>query len=138
MQFLTALEEIFASDITMLSDYFTNYEIIEKLYEYYPSFAVMVYKWDMLDRNSEELARDFNLISPLIEASTVNWPDLFDKATTLASILYQFAADWVDRHGQLPYGAHDIMGQRVQFSRYRGQRIREQKYSLAVCDEGND
>ena len=92
----------------------------------------------MLDRNSEELARDFNLIAPLIEASTVNWPDLFDKATPLASILYQFAADWVDRHGQLPYGAHDIMGQRVQFSRYRGQRIREQKYSLAVCDEGND
>ena len=138
VQFLTALEEIFASDMTMLSDYFTNYEIIEKLYEYYPSFAVMVYKWDMLDRNSEELTRDFNLIAPLIEASTVNWPDLFDKATTLASILYQFAADWVDRHGQLPYGAHDIMGQRVLFARYRGQRIREQKYSLAVRDEGND
>ena len=138
VHFLAALEEIFASDMTIFSDYCTNYEIIEKLFEYYPSFAMMVYKWDMLDQDSEELTRDFNLIAPLIEASTVNWPDLFDKATTLASILYQFAVDWVDRHGQLPCGAHDIMGQRVLFTRYRGQKINEQKRSLAACDEGND
>lgn len=124
-QFLTALEEVRASDMTMFSDYFTNYEILEKLYDNYPALAVLVHRWDMLDRNSEELIQSFNLIAPLIEVSKVNWPATFDRGNTLAGILHHFALDWLSRFGALPGGAFDIMDQVIVFGRYRGQKIKE-------------
>jgi hypothetical protein len=118
-QFLTALEEVMASDFTMFSDYFTNYEILEKLYEHYPALAVLAHRWDDLDRDSEESIQTFNLIAPLIEISKVNWPATFTSGNTLAGILHHFALDWFCRFGALPCGVHDIMGQNIIFGRCR-------------------
>ena len=126
-QFLTALEEVMASDMTMFSEYFTNYEILEKLYEHYPALAVLVHRWDTLDRHTEELIQNFNLIAPLIEVSKVNWPATFISGNTLAGILHHFALDWLSRFGALPCGVHDIMGQKIVFCRYRRQGNKEEK-----------
>ena len=80
-----------------------------------------------LDRHTEELIQNFNLIAPLIEVSKVNWPATFDSGNTLAGIVHYFAFDWLSRFGALPYGVQDIMGQKIVFGRYRGQRIKEER-----------